>query len=672
VQVLSPELAEGQSLLALRGIVKRFGRVGALNDVDFEASAGEVVALVGDNGAGKSTLVKIVSGSLHADEGTILFGGRPVSIPNPRAAAALGIQTVYQDLALCDNLPVVDNLYLGRERRITLVPHIARFLAPNKMEAEAAKTFAALGVRVPSLDRPIATLSGGQRQAVAVARAVLWGSTVVLLDEPTAALGVEQTAHVLELVRRLRERGLAVVLVSPQPCGRLRGRRPDRRAPARQERWELRSRPRRARAGRRGDHRRRRTRGRVGVIGVTERRRAALQLVSPGAVVARTLARVRDGELGPIPVFAALLLIGVFFQLQNDNFLSARNLSNLVLQIGVLAPLAFGVVLVLLVGEIDLSIAALTGFCAGVLAVLLADHGWNPYLTMLAVTMLGAGIGAVHGLCVVSLGIPSFVVTLGGLLVWQGALLALLSDQGEKLVQSTAVTRIASSYLTHAHAWIALTVGLAAYAAWLALSREFRRRAGLPIPAITAGLVRLGLAGAASSGIVVLLDGYFGVPWVLVILLIVMWLLTLITRRTAFGRHIYAVGGDREAARRAGISVAAVKVTVFALAGALAGIAGILAASRAFSVSNATGGGNLLLDAIAAAVIGGTSLFGGRGHVYQGLLGALVIGSVANGFDLLGQSTATKSIATGIILVVAVGVDALSRRRRLATGTAGA
>jgi D-xylose transport system permease protein len=407
------------------------------------------------------------------------------------------------------------------------------------------------------------------------------------------------------------------------------------------------------------------------VIGVTKRP-ADEQLFTPGALAARTLARIRNGELGPIPVFVALILIGVFFQLQNDNFLSARNLSNLVLQIGVLAPLAFGVVLVLLVGEIDLSIAAVSGFCAGVLAVLLTDHGWNPYLTMVVVILLGAGIGAVHGTCVVAFGIPSFVVTLGGLLVWQGALLGLLSDQGEKLVQSSAVTRIASSYLTPAHAWLAVAAGLATYAAWLAASRELRRRAGLAVPAIVSGLARIGLAAAMSCGVVVLLDGYFGVPWVLVILLFLIWLLTLIAGRTAFGRHIYAVGGDREAARRAGINVAAVKITVFALAGALAGIAGILAASRAYSVSNATGGGNLLLDAIAAAVIGGTSLFGGRGHLYQGLLGALVIGSVENGFDLLGKSTATKSIATGIILVAAVGVDALSRRRRLATGTAGA
>jgi D-xylose transport system permease protein len=291
---------------------------------------------------------------------------------------------------------------------------------------------------------------------------------------------------------------------------------------------------------------------------------------------------------------------------------------------------------------------------------------------MLAVVLLGAAIGAVQGLCVISFGIPSFVVTLGGLLVWQGALLALLSNQGEKLVQSTEVTRIASSYLTHTHAWIALIAGLAVYAGWLAASREFRRRAALPAPGIQAALTRLALAGAVGAGIVVLLNRYFGVPWVLVLLLVLMWLLSLITRRTAFGRHIYAVGGDREAARRAGINVAAVKVTVFALAGALAGVAGILAASRAYSVSNATGGGDLLLDAIAAAVIGGTSLFGGRGYVYQGLLGALVIGSVENGFDLLGRSTATKSIATGIILVVAVGVDALSRRRRLTTGAAGA
>jgi D-xylose transport system permease protein len=408
------------------------------------------------------------------------------------------------------------------------------------------------------------------------------------------------------------------------------------------------------------------------VIGTTEQRRAEVQLASPGAVLARTLARVRDGELGPIPVFVALLLIGLFFQLQNDNFLTPRNLSNLVLQIGVLAPLAFGVVLVLLVGEIDLSIAAVSGFCAGTLAVLLADHGWNPYLAMVAVILLGAGIGIVQGACVVSFGIPSFVVTLGGLLVWQGALLALLSNQGEKLVQSTAVTRIASSYLSHAHGWAALAVGVPAYAAWLAVSRDFRRRAGLRAPSIASGLVRLTLATGVACGTVALLNGYFGVPWVLVILLFLIWLLTLVVQRTALGRHIYAVGGDREAARRAGINVAAVKMTVFGMAGALAGVAGILAASRAFSVSNATGGGNLLLDAIAAAVIGGTSLFGGRGLVYQGLLGALVIGSVENGFDLLGQSTATKSIATGIILVVAVGVDALSRRRRLATGTAGA
>ncbi|GGM44935.1 ATP-binding cassette domain-containing protein [Dactylosporangium sucinum] len=196
--------------LELRGVVKRYGRVAALTEVDFTATAGEVVALVGDNGAGKSTLVKAIAGTHRIDAGRILLDGEPVTIGSPAEASALGIETVYQDLALCDNLDVTANLYLGRERRRRHSPLLDR----EAMQAHAAAVVADLAAHLPDLDKPVSALSGGQRQAIAVSRAALWGSRIVLLDEPTAALGVAQTAMVYDLIRRLRDRGLAVVVIS--------------------------------------------------------------------------------------------------------------------------------------------------------------------------------------------------------------------------------------------------------------------------------------------------------------------------------------------------------------------------------------------------------------------------------------------------------------------------
>ncbi len=204
----APPLGPDEALLTLRDGKKRYGSVAALTDVDLTVRAGRVLALVGDNGAGKSTLVKALSGTSPLDTGEVRVGGRRVTISSPADAAHLGVETVYQDLALCDNLSVVANLYLGREvRRL-------RLLDRPTMRARAQEVVAQLAVTLPDLDRPVATLSGGQRQAVAVSRAVLWGSQVVLLDEPTAALGVEQTAMVYRLVRSLRDRGLGVVVIS--------------------------------------------------------------------------------------------------------------------------------------------------------------------------------------------------------------------------------------------------------------------------------------------------------------------------------------------------------------------------------------------------------------------------------------------------------------------------
>jgi D-xylose transport system ATP-binding protein len=199
----------GEPRLRLHNISKSFGAVRALYQVDFEVNAGEVVGLVGDNGAGKSTLIKVISGVAPADEGELFLEGKQVNIPNPQAANNLGIETVYQDLALCDNLDVVANLFLGREERSLL-----RSLNEIDMEKQALNVLSTLNVKLPSTRTPVATLSGGQRQSVAVAKSILRQAKVVLLDEPTAALGVAQTRQVLNLIRRLREQGLAVVVIS--------------------------------------------------------------------------------------------------------------------------------------------------------------------------------------------------------------------------------------------------------------------------------------------------------------------------------------------------------------------------------------------------------------------------------------------------------------------------
>jgi D-xylose transport system ATP-binding protein len=207
-------VADRAPLLHLSGVSKRFGAVQAVRDVDFDVDAGEVVALVGDNGAGKSTLIKIIAGIIPIDEGVIAFDGHPVTISGPASAVALGIATVYQDLALCDNLDVVANLYLGQERMGRGVNKVTRFLDETSMEQEANALLQRLAVSIPSVRTPVASLSGGQRQSVAVARATMGAPRLVILDEPTAALGVAQTRQVLDLIRRLREAGLGVIVIS--------------------------------------------------------------------------------------------------------------------------------------------------------------------------------------------------------------------------------------------------------------------------------------------------------------------------------------------------------------------------------------------------------------------------------------------------------------------------
>lgn len=387
---------------------------------------------------------------------------------------------------------------------------------------------------------------------------------------------------------------------------------------------------------------------------------------SPQGLWVAVRRRIAQGDLGPWPVLAGLALIWMLFESQNDHFLTARNLSNLILQIGVVGILAIAVVIVLLIGEIDLSLGAVTGVTAGVLGVLLVDHGWASVFAILATLAVGVVIGLIHGLVTVSIGVPSFIVTLAGLLAWQGVQLMLLGSEGELLVQDQATRAIASDYLTGAQSWVIGAIFIAGYA-WTQWRRRARRlHAGLEAEGLAQLWLRVFAVAVVAATLIALLNAYFGVPYILVLLVGLVLLFGWFTMRTLFGRHMYAIGGNSEAARRAGIRVGAVTIVCFVFSSLLAAVAGILSVSRQFSVSTGTGGGTLLLDAIAAAVIGGASLFGGRGKIYQALLGALVIGSVENGLDLLGQPTSVKNIATGVILVVAVGIDALSRRRRRA------
>jgi D-xylose transport system permease protein len=376
----------------------------------------------------------------------------------------------------------------------------------------------------------------------------------------------------------------------------------------------------------------------------------------------------RTAASGTGTVLIGLIVVWVFFQTLNGNFLSARNLSNLLLQIAVLGTLAVGMVMVLILGEIDLSVGAIAGVSAAALALLITNHGWPAWAAIMTALALGAVIGVIHAVVITAAGIPSFIITLAGLLVWQGVQLWLVGDGGQIPIRDPAIRSIASSYLVPGFGWVVAVALIAGFAGVRLLQRNRRTSNGLTVPPMSAEAVAVAVVAVVVLVITWVLNSYFGIPWVFVLLLGLVGAGGVLMTGTTFGRHVYAIGGNREAARRAGIPVRRTVIVVFALISAIAGLAGIIEASRQFSASNALGGGTLQLNAIAAAVIGGTSLFGGRGRVYHAILGALVVGSVQNGLDLLGEPAAVKNIATGVILVVAVVIDAVSRRRRLARG----
>ena len=363
-----------------------------------------------------------------------------------------------------------------------------------------------------------------------------------------------------------------------------------------------------------------------------------------------------------------MALIWTYFELQDAHFLTARNLSNLVLQISVSGTIAIGVVLVLLLGEIDLSVGSVAGATAAVLGVLVVDDNWPWWAGALAMLAVGALIGAFQGVWFAILRVPSFVVTLAGLLIWLGVQLHVLGDAGTLNVFDSHITAIASTFLPHAWGWTLAVAALIGYAGRRLLEDTRRRRAGMAAQSLPVLFVQTAAIAVLLLGAVAVLNSAYGVPTAGVLLFALVAFFDWLARRTTFGRHIYAVGGYAEAARRAGINVARIRICVFALAGTLAAVGGLISTARLQAASTQTGGGTLLLESIAAAVIGGTSLFGGRGSVWAALLGALVIGSVSNGLDLVGQPADVKYMVEGAILLLAVTIDAYSRRRLAVTG----
>ena len=377
--------------------------------------------------------------------------------------------------------------------------------------------------------------------------------------------------------------------------------------------------------------------------------------------------RLSNGELGLLPVILGLLAIWTYFGLQTEAFLSARNLSNLVLQTAVLGTIALGTCLVLLLGEIDLSVGSVAGVTSAVLGVLVTNEGMAWYWAILIMLIVGGAIGIFQGAWVAYLRVPSFVVTLAGLLAWQGLQLNVLGETGTVNVLEPNISSIATAFLSDEAGWIIAVVGLVGYTATRLVHEARRRKAGLLATPTLAGVLRTALMAGVLLAIVAVLNDANGVPYVGLILFALVIVFSLITTRTKFGRYIYAVGSNAEAARRAGINVDRVRVAVFGLAAVLAGVGALLAVSRGAAATTQTGGGTLLLEAVAAAVIGGTSLFGGRGTVWAALMGAFVIGSVSNGLDLLGQPADVKLMVEGAILLLAVTVDALARRSRART-----
>jgi D-xylose transport system permease protein len=391
-------------------------------------------------------------------------------------------------------------------------------------------------------------------------------------------------------------------------------------------------------------------------------------------VVHDRIEAIRAGDVGSLPVLIGIVAITIFFTAKSSFFFTAVNFQNLIGQMAGVTTIAIGVVFVLLIGEIDLSIAYLGAVAAVIMAELQipgSGHDWPGLLALAAGIAVGVGLGALQGTFIAFVGVPSFVVTLAGLLAWEGLVLKIIGTQGVIGIQDALINDVSNYVLPTNVGWALAAVFAIGYGAAAIGGQWSRRRRGLSFENPILTVIRVVFWAVLAFTVVAVCNHAQprpGVPFVGLLVVALTLIGSWLAGRTTFGLHVYAVGGSAEAARRAGINVKLIRILVFMISGAMAAMGGIILASRLNSVDLTSGGGTILLDAISAAVIGGVSLFGGRGFVKGALYGGLIIAMIANGIDLVGYSDATKYITTAVILLAAVTLDTVLRRRQAAAG----
>jgi D-xylose transport system permease protein len=388
--------------------------------------------------------------------------------------------------------------------------------------------------------------------------------------------------------------------------------------------------------------------------------------------------RIRGGDMGSLPALLGLVVLCIVFGIMRPVFFSEINFANLFTQGSQVVLIAMGLVFVLLLGEIDLSAGFASGVCGAIMAILLTNDHWAWYLAIPAAILTGVVIGFVLGVLVAKIGIPSFVVTLAAFLAFQGLVLLLLTGGKNISITDPFTVGIEKDNLPPWLGWVLLAVCVIGYAGVQLNRVRSRTKRGLASDPLSLIAIKVGaLAVVGAIGVYFLNEerainpafhSLKGVPNVVPLIVVLLLIGTFVLSRTTYGRHIYAVGGSKEAARRAGINVDRIRISVFVICSGMAAFGGIVAVSRANSVDPNTGGSNILLYAVGAAVIGGTSLFGGKGRVIDAVIGGAVVAVIDNGMGLMGYSAGTKYIVTGIVLLLAAGVDALSRRRAAASG----